>query len=63
MTLISNSLTTMSGILRSLAMAVTLLLASCKTYYIPLENFKEQFSGIDSSRLKPVIIVGSGTIY
>jgi len=26
-------------------------LFSCKTYYIPIESFKEQFSGIDSTKL------------
>lgn len=27
---------------------------SCKTYYIPIESFKEQFNGIDSTKLKIV---------
>jgi hypothetical protein len=27
---------------------------SCKTYYIPVESFKAQFEGIDSSRLRIV---------
>ncbi len=25
---------------------------SCSTYYIPVESFKEQFNGIDSTSLK-----------
>lgn len=29
-------------------------LLSCKTYYIPVESFKEQFSGIDSTKLREV---------
>jgi len=29
-------------------------LISCKTYYIPFESFKEQFNGIDSTKLKIV---------
>lgn len=29
-------------------------LISCKTYYIPVESFKEQFNGIDSTKLKIV---------
>ncbi len=29
-------------------------LFSCKTYYIPIESFKEQFSKIDSTKLKIV---------
>jgi hypothetical protein len=27
---------------------------SCKTYYIPIESFKEQFNGIDSTKLRIV---------
>lgn len=33
-------------------------LISCKTYYIPVENFKEQFVGIDSTNLRIVKIRG-----
>ena len=29
-------------------------LISCKTYYIPVDSFKEQFNGIDSTKLKIV---------
>lgn len=29
-------------------------LIGCKTYYIPVESFKEQFNGIDSTKLKVV---------
>lgn len=29
-------------------------LAGCKTYYIPVDSFKSQFSGIDSTKLKLV---------
>lgn len=29
-------------------------LFGCKTYYIPVESFKEQFNGIDSTKLKVV---------
>jgi hypothetical protein len=29
-------------------------LISCKTYYIPIESFKEQFKGIDSTKLRIV---------
>ena len=29
-------------------------LLGCKTYYIPVESFKEQFNGIDSTKLKVV---------
>jgi len=38
-------------ILMVLALGV---LCSCKTYYIPVESFKEQFSEIDSAQLKMV---------
>lgn len=33
---------------------IFLSLISCKTYYIPVESFKEQFNGIDSTKLKIV---------
>ena len=33
-------------------------LSSCITYYIPLESFKQQFAGIDSSKYKDVIVQG-----
>jgi hypothetical protein len=33
---------------------IFLSLISCKTYYIPVESFKEQFNGIDSAKLKIV---------
>ena len=29
-------------------------LISCKTYYIPVESFKEQFKGVDSTKLRIV---------
>lgn len=29
-------------------------LLSCKTYYIPVDSFKEQFKGIDSTKLRIV---------
>lgn len=31
---------------------------SCKTYYIPVENFRAQFQGIDSTKLKIVNTLG-----
>ncbi len=36
-----------------------LILFSCKTYLIPVESFKQQFSGIDSTSLKEVKIKGA----
>ena len=33
-------------------------LSSCKTYYIPLDSFKQQFAGIDTSKLKEVTTRG-----
>ena len=40
----------------SLLTALTLLLLfpSCVTYYIPINSFKEQFAGIDSTKFVPV---------
>ncbi|HET8574462.1 MAG TPA: hypothetical protein VFL76_11415 [Edaphocola sp.] len=37
--------------------------ASCKTYHIPIDSFKEQFTITDSSQLKPVILGGSTLLY
>jgi len=33
-------------------------LSSCKTYYIPLDSFKQQFAGMDTSKLKEVTTRG-----
>lgn len=35
------------------------ILSSCKTYLIPIESFEQQFSGIDSTSLKMVTIIGA----
>lgn len=37
---------------------VFLCLISCKTYYIPVSSFKEQFEGIDSAELRTVYTRG-----
>lgn len=37
--------------------------ASCKTYHIPIDSFKEQFTITDSSQLKPVVLGGGILIY
>ena len=34
-------------------------LLSCETYYIPVESFKEQFKGIDSTKLRMVRTIGT----
>ncbi len=39
-----------------------LLFTSCATYYIPVDSFKEQFSGIDSTKLIEVTVIGPGAI-
>lgn len=33
---------------------ITMIISSCKTYYIPIESFNEQFKDIDSVELKTV---------
>jgi len=33
-------------------------MSSCKTYYIPLDSFKQQFAGMDTSKLKEVTTRG-----
>jgi hypothetical protein len=42
------------------ALALTLALGSCTTYYIPVESFKQQFAGLDSSSLREVTMRGPG---
>ena len=39
-------------------LAAPVLFISCKTYQIPVESFKQQFSGIDSSKLVEVRLLG-----
>ncbi|MCF8372655.1 MAG: hypothetical protein K9H64_13580 [Bacteroidales bacterium] len=39
-----------------------LFLTSCKTYYISLDSFKQQFDGIDSTQLKMVEMNGGGIL-
>jgi hypothetical protein len=46
---------------RIICLLVTLpffLLVSCTTYLIPIESFKKQISGIDSTKLIPVTVKG-----
>jgi hypothetical protein len=40
-----------------------LFLTSCKTYNISLESFKQQFAGIDSTKLKLVEMHGGGSVW
>lgn len=37
-----------------LIVSIVLGLGSCKTYYIPIDSFKAQFNGIDSTKLRLV---------
>ena len=36
---------------------------SCKSYYISLESFKQQFASIDSTNLKRVKMTGGGSLW
>ena len=45
-------------ILSIITIAVLFILVSCKTYYIPLESFKKQFAGINSTSLRTVYMKG-----
>lgn len=42
----------------SIVILTSLFVVSCKTYYIPLESFKEQFKDINSTSLKTVYVKG-----
>jgi hypothetical protein len=41
-----------------ICISTLLVLNSCKTFYIPVDSFKEQFAGIDSSSLRSVKVRG-----
>ncbi len=45
---------------KNLLIVLTLffIISSCKTYIIPVDSFKEQLIGIDSSKMKDVIVLG-----
>ena len=40
-----------------------LFFPSCKTYYISTDSFKEQFAGVDSTKLKMVEMTGGGYLW
>lgn len=42
----------------AIILAGLFLISSCTTYIIPVESFKNQFSGIDSAKLKEVKAIG-----
>lgn len=50
----------MTNTLRTLGFCLILVLlaASCKTYYIPVERFKEQFRGLDSLQMREASVRG-----
>ncbi len=39
-------------------LGLVFFLSSCKTYYIPIASFKQQFAGMDSSKLREVTTRG-----
>jgi hypothetical protein len=50
---------TFSGKIRIILQAgIILLLHSCSSYTIPIDTFKQQFAGIDSTKLVPVKVRG-----
>ena len=42
----------------ALLLVLVLLFSGCKTYYIPVDRFKQQFEGMDSSKMKDVVTRG-----
>jgi hypothetical protein len=47
-----------------IVLVVTAALCSCKTYHISIDSLKKQFSDIDSSKFKEVIVKGpAGEVY
>ena len=51
-----------SNILFTLLTTGTLFMTSCTTYYISMESFRNQFSRIDSTRLKQVELAEGGML-
>ena len=45
-------------LLFAVIIGVIFFFSSCKTYYIPVDSFKQQFSGLDTSNLKEVATRG-----
>ncbi len=48
----------MKGIKSICLLAVVFMVQSCVTYIIPLESYKQQFKGMDSTQLKTVKVTG-----
>ena len=44
--------------LYTLFFGLILGISSCKTYYIPVDSFKQQFAALDTSKLKEVTTLG-----
>jgi hypothetical protein len=42
----------------SFFVTVLILLTSCSTYLIPIDSFKKQFNGIDSTKFRRVLVSG-----
>lgn len=49
---------TKSFLTSALFVGLILIFTSCKTFYIPIESFKQQFAGIDSADLREVTTLG-----
>src|SRR5574338_72115 len=49
---------TNSLLISTLQIGLVLFLTSCKTYYIPVDSFKQQLSGFDSSNMREVTTQG-----
>lgn len=45
-------------LISSLFAGLILLLSSCKTYYIPVDSFKQQFANMDTSNMREVTTQG-----
>jgi hypothetical protein len=52
----------MKGQIKLLAAVAVLLLNSCTTYYMSTDSLKQQFAGVDSTKLKKVELEGGGIL-
>lgn len=49
---------TKTSFLLILILGLLLVITSCKTYYIPVDSFKQQFAGLDTIKLREVTTLG-----
>ena len=49
---------TKTNLFSVITIGILFFMSSCKTYYIPMDSFKKQFAGMDTSKMKEVTTRG-----